>query len=271
MGTATSLCDFWGLSSVFRPAALAQAALRAIIHKVNQQEVLVLRQLVLAVAMIALTAQSALADKKVFVSSAEYDITVQLSYTRKVSPLGEQGGFSSYTSTGEFKDVRFGPSPSPEFEAWFERRLSASAAMPMLQVSGEGTIGPFVIAPAWEDPNEAIQPQITSGPRPFAPNLQVLTFDMAHEGEEDSIPVVPLVPVVWLRYNESYSIADPELQWDYPKFASGQVESDAVVFSVPTASLAKGEDLEIKVPYGNGAAVGEWKIVFWSSEGQEEK
>jgi len=237
--------------------------------------VLMLRQSSLvAAAVLVLAAQFAQAGNPVFVSSAEYDITIQLNYTCQVSPLGEQGGFSSYTSTGEFKNVRFGPSPAKGFEAWFEQRLSRSPgapAMPAMQISGEGTIGPFVIAPAWEDPNEAIQPRITSGPRPFAPNLQVLTFDMAHEGEEDSIPVVPLVPTVWLRYHESYSIADPELQWEYPKFAGGQVESDAVVFSVPVASLAKGEDLEIKVPYTNGAARGEWKIVFWSNEGLEKK
>lgn len=232
------------------------------------------RPFVLAAAVIALAAQSALADKQVFVGSAAYDITIQLSYTCEVSPEGEQGGFSSYTSTGEFKNVRFGPSPSKEFEAWFEQRLTPSAgapAIPAMQITGEGRIGPFVIAPAWEDPNEAIQPRITSGPRPFAPTLNVLTFDMAHEEEEDSIPVVPLVPTVWLRYNEGFSIADAELQWDYPKFAGGVIESDAVVFSVPTASLAKGEDLEIKVPYSNGAAVGEWKIVFWSDEGLEKK
>ena len=232
------------------------------------------RAALFAAAVIALAARPALAEKQVFVSSAEYDVTVQLSYTRKVSPLGEQGGFSSYTSTGEFRNVRFGPSPSKEFEAWFEQRLSPSAgapAIPAMQITGEGTIGPFVIAPAWEDPNEAIHPRITAGPRPFAPNLQVLTFEMAHEGEEDSIPVAPLVPTVWLRYHESYSIADPELQWDYPRFAGGVIESDAVVFSVPVASLAQGEDLEIKVPYSNGTASGEWKIVFWSSEGLEKK
>ena len=227
-----------------------------------------------AATVLALAAQPALAGKKVFVSSAEYDITVQLSYTRQVSALGEQGGFSSYTSTGEFKQVRFGPSPSKEFEAWFEQRLSSSAGgptIPAMQVTGEGTIGPFVIAPAWEDPNEAIQPQIASGPRAFAPTLDVLTFDMANEGSEDSMPPPPLIPTVWLRYNESFSIADPELTWDYPKFAGGVIESDAVVFSVPVASLAKGEDLEIKVPYSNGSASGEWKIVFWSKEGLEEK
>jgi hypothetical protein len=237
--------------------------------------VLVLRRTALfAAAAIVLAAQSALADKQVFVGSATYDITIQLSYTRKVSPEGEQGGFSSYTSTGEFKNVRFGPSPSKECEAWFEQRLSPSPgapAMPSRQITGEGTIGPFVIAPAWEDPSEPIQPKITSGPRPFAPNLEVVTFEMAHEEGEDTFPLVPLAPTVWLRYNESYSIADPELQWDYPEFAGSYIESNKVVFSVPVASLAQGADLEVKVPYTYGGAVGEWKIVFWSNEGLEKK
>ena len=256
-------------------SALAESAFRAIIFANNHQEVLVLRRTVLfAAAVVALAAQAALAEKQVFVSSADYTVTIQLSYTRQVSPLGEQGGFSIYTSTGEFKNVRFGPSPSEEFEAWFEKRLSSTAGgptIPDIQVMGEGTIGPFVIAPAWEDPNEAIQPKITSGPRPFAPTLEVQTFDMAIEETGDSTLQVPIVPTAWLRYNESFSVADPELTWDYPKFAGGVIESDAVVFSVPVASLAKGEDLEINVPYSNGSASGEWKIVFWSKEGLEEK
>jgi hypothetical protein len=235
----------------------------------------VLRKSVLfAAAVAALAYGPAFADKQIFVSSADYDITIQLSYTREVSPEGEQGGFSSYTSTGEFKNVRFGPSPSNDFEAWFEKRLSDVAGAPAMQVpqvTGEGTVGPFVIAPAWEDPNETIQPRITSGPRPFVPNLQVLTFEMAHREDPDSMPPVPLVPTVWLRYNESFSIAEPELKWEYPGFAIGTIEGDGVVFSVPVARLAKGEDLEINVPYENGAAHGEWKIVFWSSEGLEKK
>jgi hypothetical protein len=259
--------------------ALATGAFRATICMTAEEVSVLRRTAILAAAVVALTARPAMASKPTLISSAEYEVTVQLSYTRKVSPLGEQGGFSSYTSTGEFKNVRFGPSPAKGFEAWFEQRFSPSAgaptrsvaALPARQVMGEGTIGPFVIAPAWEDPNEAIQPRITSGPRPFKPNLEVLTYEMAHEGEEESIPVVPLAPLVWLRYNESYSIADPELTWDYPKFAGGSIEGDAVVFSVPVASLARGEDLEVKVPYSNGTAKGEWKIVFWSSEGLEEK
>jgi hypothetical protein len=222
-----------------------------------------------AAVVIALATQVALADKQVFVSSADYDITVQLNYTREVSPEGEQGGFSSYTSTGEFKNVRFGPSPSKEFAAWFERRLAPGAAVPVRQISGEGRIGPFVIAPAWQDPNETIEPRITAGPLPFAPGLDVLTYEMAHAEDEDSMPLVPLVSTVWLRYNEGFSIAEPELKWEYPGFAKGQVESDGVVFSVPLTRLANGEDIEVNVPYENGAAHGEWKIVFWANE--EEK
>ena len=224
-------------------------------------------------------AVAARAEKTVFVGSPEYTVTVGLTYTRQVDPLGEQGGFSSYTSTGEFKGVRFGPSPAQGFEAWFQKRVyvpagaahRSVASIPSMQLQGEGTIGPFTIAPAWEDPNEPIQPRITAGPRPFEPNLNVITFDMANEedgeSDEDSFPaVVPLVPTVWFRYNESYSIADPELQWEYPKFAGGQVEGSSVVFSVPLQSLAQGEDLDIRVPYVDGTARGEWKIVFWSDE-----
>lgn len=224
--------------------------------------------------LLAVVAGIAAGEKTVFVGSPGYTVTIQLSYTRQVDPLGEQGGFSSYTATGEFEDVRFGPSQAKGFEAWFQKRVFVPAgapnrsavSLPSMQVQGKGTIGPFTIAPAWEDPNEPIQPRITAGPRTFQPNLNVITFDMAHEDIEDSIPPVPLVPTVWFRYNESYSIADPELQWEYPKFAGGQVEGGSVVFSIPLQSLAEGEDLDIRVPYVDGTARGEWKIVFWSDE-----
>ena len=204
----------------------------------------------------------------VFLNSPEYTITIQLSYTRAVDPLGEQGGFASYTSTAEFKNVRFGPSPSPQFAAWFENRFEEPGggvtALPALQVQGEGTLGPFQLAPAWESTDEAIEAVITSGPRPFSPNLTLITAEMAAEarGDED-FPITPLVPTVWLLYNESFSIADPELQWDYPDFAGSYIESDMVDFSVPLPSLGKGEDLDIRVPFTFGGARGEWKIVFW--------
>ncbi|MFO7639398.1 MAG: hypothetical protein R6X14_08945 [bacterium] len=211
----------------------------------------------------------------VFVGSPEYTITVQLSYTQAIDPYGVQGTFSSYTSTAEFKNVRFGPSPSPDFAAWFENRVTGPdgevAVLPAMQVHGEGTLGPFQLGPAWESTDEAIQPVITSGPRPFSPHLTLITADMAAEaqGEADGeMPaVVPLVPTVWLMYNEGFSIANPELEWEYPGFAGFPVESSTASFSVPLSSLARGEDLDIRVPYTNeSGARGEWKIVFWSEE-----
>jgi hypothetical protein len=225
---------------------------------------LILACLLLGVAM-------ATAAGQVFLGSPEYTMTIQLSYTQEISPYGVQGTFSSYTSTAEFKNVRFGPSPSPEFAAWFENRVEGPdgvTALPAMQVHGEGTLGPFQLGPAWESTDEAIEAVITSGPRPFSPNLTVITADMAAEaqGEAGDMPaVVPLVPTVWLRYNESFSIADPELEWEYPGFAGFPVESNVAFFSVPLPSLSRGEDLDIRVPYTNECgARGEWKIVLWS-------
>ncbi|MFO7675676.1 MAG: hypothetical protein R6X12_05135 [bacterium] len=210
-----------------------------------------------------------------FLGSPEYTVTVQLNYTQTIDPYGVQGTFSSYTSTAEFKNVRFGPSPSPDFAAWFENRVEGPdggvAALPALQVHGEGTLGPFQLGPAWESTDEPIQPVITSGPRPFSPHLTLITADMAAEarGEADGEmpPVVPLVPTVWLTYNEGFSIANPELEWEYPGFAGFPIESNMAFFSVPLPSLARGEDLDIRVPYTNECgARGEWKIVFWSED-----
>jgi hypothetical protein len=217
-------------------------------------------------------------EKTVFIGSPEYTITVGFSYTRDVSPEGEQGGFSAFASTAEFSRVRFGPSPADGFEAWFQKQVFVPAGapnrsavtIPAMQLQGEGTIGPFVVAPAWEDPDEPIQPRITAGPKPFQPTLNVITFDMAQgraRDDAESMPaVVPLVPMVWFRYNENYSVGDPELKWEYPDFAIGSVESGSVVFSVPLQKLAEGEDLDIRVPFADGTARGEWKIVFWSDE-----
>ncbi|UCG42162.1 MAG: hypothetical protein JSU73_09795 [candidate division WOR-3 bacterium] len=223
---------------------------------------------------------SALAEKTVFVSSPEYEVTIQLSYTRETSPEGEQGGFSSYTATGRFENVRFGPSQAEGFECWFQKQVEMpggvkveGAVVPAMQVSGRGTIDKFVIAPAWEDPNQAIEPEITSGPEPFEPYLQLLTWEMAHSEElesEDEIPVAPIVPTVWFMYREGYSVSGSELSWDYPGLAKGQVESSGVQFSVLLDKLARGEDIELEIPYTEGGAEGKWRIVFWSAEGQEE-
>jgi len=239
------------------------------------------RSMTVLVAVLVLSGPGAArAEKTVFVSSPEYEITIQLKYTRETSPEGEQGGFSSYTATGRFENVKFGPSQAEGFECWFQQQVEMpggvkveGAAVPAMQVSGEGAIDEFVIAPAWEDPNQAIQPEITTGPGPFEPYLQLLTWEMAHSEElesEDEIPVAPIVPTVWFMYREGYSVSGAELSWEYPGFAKGQVESSGVQFSVPLDRLAEGEDIELEVPYTDGGAQGKWRIVFWSAEGQEE-
>jgi len=227
---------------------------------------------------LALAPAGARAAEAVFVGSARYDIIVGLSYTRETSPEGEQGGFSRYTSVGRFENVKFGPSPSPEFAAWFEVRVGppeAGAAMPMNQVSGRGEITDFTIAPAWEDPNEAIEPKITAGPEPFEPVLQLLTFEMAHDAEPEEartgegIPNAPLVPTLWFMYSENFSVDGSELRWEYEEFALGAVEGSAVRFSVALGALAEGEDVELSIPFTDGAAKGEWTIQFQAqAEGQ---
>ncbi len=224
--------------------------------------------LLLALALLPVGAR---AKKTVFTGSARYDITVGLSYNRETSPEGEQGGFNRYTSVGRFEDVKFGPSPSPEFDAWFEVEAGtpgSGAVIPMHQISGKGEIADFEIAPAWEDPNEAIAPKVTSGPEPFEPSLQLLTFEMAHDEaleaaeEAEDLPTAPLVPTLWFMYSEGFSATGSELRWEYENFALGTVESARFRFSVPLASLAEGEDVELSIPFTDGAAVGEWTVQF---------
>jgi hypothetical protein len=228
----------------------------------------------LALCLVCLLLATAVAQpqkKTVFLGSARYDITIGLSYTRQTSPEGEQGGFNRYTSVGRFEDVKFGPPRSPEFDAWFETKLDipgANAVVPMHQITGRGEITDFEIAPAWEDPHEAIAPKITAGPKPFEPVLQLLTYAMAHEeeldsaGEDGGLPVVPLAPTLWFRYSESFSPSGSELRWEYGNFALGAVDQSAFQFSVPLKTVADGEAVELSIPFTDGAAKGKWTVLF---------
>ena len=242
-----------------------------------------MRRRLAAVVVLALLVAPAFvqAEKTVFVGSARYDITVGLSYTRETSPEGEQGGFNSYTSVGRFEDVKFGPSPAPDFDAWFEVQVEVpgagkvpGAVVPMRQISGEGEITDFKIAPAWEDPSTPIQPKITAGPEPFTPSLELLTYAMAHEEEFESaeeaedLPTVPLAPTLWFRYLEGFSASGSELRWEYPGLALGAVDGSATQFSVLLNTLAEGEDVEMTMPFTDGTAVGEWTVQFHPKEEQ---
>lgn len=224
-----------------------------------------------AVSMLLATAAAQPTKKTVFLGSARYDVTIGLSYTRQTSPEGEQGGFNRYTSVGRFEDVKFGPSPSPEFDAWFETKLDipgANAVVPMHQMTGKGEITDFEIAPAWEDPHEAIPPKITEGPKPFEPVLQLLTYAMAHEEDFDpdvpveDMPVVPLAPTLWFRYSENFSPSGSELRWEYEGFALGAVDQSGFQFSVPLTTVADGKEVELSIPFTDGAAKGEWTVQF---------
>ncbi len=206
-----------------------------------------------------------------FIGSAVYDITIGLSYTQQSSAYGEQGGFDSYTAVGRFENVKFGPSISPEFAAWFEVPIGDAGiggVLPMTQINGTGEIIGFELSPAWEDPEEAIPGRVTSGPREFTPVLMLLTWEMANSGDfeqpadpEDMAPV-PLVPTLWFRYWEGYSVTDPELCWEYEDFAVMEVESSGLVFSVPLYKLAEGQDIVISRPLSGGPEVGEWTVQF---------
>lgn len=228
----------------------------------------------LVVLALALVPAGAQADKTVFVGSHRYDIVVGLSYTRETSPEGEQGGFSRYTSIGRFEDVKFGPSPAPDFDAWFETAMDRvpGAVIPMRQITGEGEITDFEIAPAWKDPNEAIEPKITAGPEPLTPSLQLLTYAMAHEDEFDEaesaedLPIVPLAPTLWFLYSEGASADGSELRWEYPGFALGALDGSRTQFSVLLNDLAEGKDVELTMPFTDGAAVGEWTVQFHPRE-----
>jgi len=233
-----------------------------------------MRKSLVLLAVLALLATTAAQPQKktVFLGSARYDVTVGLSYTRQTSPEGEQGGFNRYTSVGRFEDVKFGPSPSPEFDAWFETKLDvpgANAVVPMHQITGNGEITDFEIAPAWEDPHKAIAPKITAGPQPFEPVLQLLTYAMAHEedldsaaAEDGSLPVVPLAPTLWFRYLENFSPSGSELRWEYENFALGAVDQSSFQFSVPLETVADGKEVELSIPFTDGAARGEWTVQF---------
>ncbi len=206
-----------------------------------------------------------------FIGSAVYDITIGLSYTVQSSAYGEQGGLDRYTAVGRFENVKFGPSMSPAFEAWFEVPIEdagTGGVLPMTQINGTGQILDFELSPAWEDPEEAIAGRVTSGPREFTPVLMLVTFEMAHSEEygqpeaQEDMSLVPLVPTLWFRYWENYSITDPELCWEYEGFAIAEIGSSGLFFSVPLYKLSEGEDFVLSRPLSGCPEAGEWTVQF---------
>jgi hypothetical protein len=211
------------------------------------------------------------ASGQVFLGSPYYDIMVTLEYTDEPDPYLSQGYIARYRSVSLLSHVKFGPSFSPEFPAMFAVSVYPSGQggeMPGIQVSGTGAIEYFELQPAWEsdDPIEAV---VVHGPEGFSPYMNVITTDMAAEiqgSADDDMPTVPLVPTLWFLFSENFSIADPELQWEYPGFAGNGIASSVAVFSVPLARLGEGESFEIGMPYESETARGQWTIRFTAED-----
>lgn len=220
---------------------------------------------------LAMLAGAAGAGQDAFLSSPLYDVTVTLEYTDEPDPYLSQGYIESYKSVSYFSRVSFGPSFSPEFAAMFAAEVSpmeSGATMPTTQISGTGVIESFTLQPAWES-DDPIDGRVTSGPESFSPTLSLITPDMAMQVEgaqEDDMPILPLVPTLWIVFNENFSVSAPELEWEYPDFAANSIASSAVVFSVPLDDLGQGKCFEIDLPYDSETAVGTWKIQFTAGQ-----
>lgn len=210
----------------------------------------------------ALLAGGAAMGGDVFLSSPPFDITVTLEFTDPADPYASQGYIESYRSVSMFSHVTFGPSFSPDFPAMFSTGYGG-ASMPSLQVPGTGVIESFTLQPAWES-EDPIEGRVTHGPEMFEPWLTVVTLDMAMEmqggGDGGDMPLVPLVPTLWVQFDESFSLDEPELAWEYPDFAANYVVGSVAVFPLPLSVLGEGQCLEITQPYENGTASGTWTI-----------
>lgn len=210
-------------------------------------------------------------EKTVFGGSARYEVIIGLTYTRQTSCYGEQGGFSNYTSIGRFEDVKFGPSLSPAFDAWFEVPAGPTRShgvIPMPQISGTGKIENYEIASVWEAPEKEIAPQSVSGTGEFSPFLELLTKEMYFSEDFDEnqtgndMSIIPITETIYFRYWENFSVEGHELQWEYPDFAVGAVESGGFKFYVPLAKLAVGEEVYITIPVEVEGMTGAWTVQF---------
>jgi hypothetical protein len=98
--------------------------------------------------------------------------------------------------------------------------------MPDIQYPATGVIEHIRAPAAWEsdDPIEAV---VVHGPEDSA------LSERDHPGHgceiqgstDDDMPLVPTDPTLWLLFSENFSIAEPELQWEYPGFAGNGIAS----------------------------------------------
>jgi hypothetical protein len=133
------------------------------------------------------------------------------------------------------------------------------------RTGGGGEIRGFSLCTAWESDDDPIAATVIRGPAPFAPALTVLSQEEASElltDADDPIPVVPLVPAVWLQYRTAFSVQGKELAWAHRGLSTNQIEDFSVVFSVSIAELGKGKFVSLQVPYSGESETGTWSITL---------
>jgi hypothetical protein len=194
------------------------------------------------------------AQRTQFLSSPYYHIDIGLNFTGTCSPE-EGAAFSQYGAISSFNQMRFVATPSASYPCWLEKK----GKTPFINLNGDGSIVSFQICPDYDpDPRTAT---IKHGPVPFLPLLTVM--DKAEVEEyllsQNEIPVIPLVPSVYLRYSDNFSVSNPELQWE-TEVGKGVVESRYVVFSISLAEIGKGKDILLQIPYKDGKEAGTWDI-----------
>lgn len=204
----------------------------------------------------------------VLLSSPFYTITVTLDYTDPPDPYNSQGGIETYRSVSAFTRVAFGPSYMPDLPAMFSVEYgpagSGEGLLPEMQISGTGVIETYELQPAWES-DEPEEGMVTSGPEGFEPTLTLVSQAEAlvgGDGKGDDMQAAPLVPTLYMQFNENFSIVGPELEWVYPSIGGNYVSSSAVVFPVTLADLGQGSSFEITCPYESETATGTWTIQF---------
>lgn len=222
---------------------------------------------VFAIAL-ALAAAGTSSAGDLFLSSPYFTITVTLDYTDAPDPYNSQGGIETYRSVSGFTRVAFGPSYMPDLPAMFSIEYgpagSGEGILPVMQIPGTGVIETYDLQPAWgsDEPEEGI---VTSGPELFEPTLTLVSQAEALTGgdtEDGDMQDVPLVPTLYMKFDENFSIVGPELEWVYPSIGGNYVTSSVVVFPVDLADLGQGTCFEITCPYESETATGTWTIRF---------
>ncbi len=198
------------------------------------------------------------AQKTEFLSSPLYNIDIGLTFSGGCGPEEDGATFSQYAAISSFNEMRFMAASSPSYPCWLQQK----GKVPFLNINGEGRIVSFQICPDYDpDPRVA---SVKHGPEPFTPVLTVMSKEEVDEylhSRDEPPPNVPLVPSVYLRYSDNFSISNPELQWE-TEVGKGVVESRTVIFNLSLDELGKGKPIQIQIPYKSGKETGTWNITL---------